>query len=265
MRAICVAMAWCLAWGSAVAAEPVKVMVLGAYHFGNPGLDVSNARVDDVLAPKRQAEVRAAVDALAAFRTTRVAVEALADDRPGAAIPAYRAYRAGEGRDVRNEINQIGYRLAAQAGLSDVHGIDAEGDFPFEPVEAWAKANGQAEAFQRSLDQIGAKTAAFEAQQAQSSVGQLLREINRPERIAADHAWYTGALRFGHGRQQPGAALLAAWSARNTAICARLVQLARPGDRWVVLYGSGHAYLLRHCVQTQPGWQLVEPNDYLPR
>ena len=108
MRAICVAMAWCLGWGSVVAAEPVKVMVLGAYHFGNPGLDVSNARVDDVLAPKRQAEVRAAVDALAAFRPTRVAVEALADDRPGAAMPAYRAYRAGEGRDVRNESNQIG-------------------------------------------------------------------------------------------------------------------------------------------------------------
>lgn len=265
MRAIYVAMAWFVGCGPAAAAEPVKVMVLGAYHFGNPGLDVSNARVDDVLAPKRQAEVRAVVDALAAFRPTRVAVEALADDRPGAAMPAYRAYLAGEGREVRNEIAQIGYRLAAQAGVADVHGIDAEGDFPFEAVEAWAKSNGQAEAFQRSLDKVGAITAAFEARQKQSTVGQLLREMNRPERIAEDHTWYTGALRFGQGRQQPGAALLAAWSARNTAICARLVQLARPGDRWVVLYGSGHAYLLRHCVLTQPGWQLVEPNDYLPR
>ena len=47
-------------------------------------------------------------------------------------------------------------------------------------------------------------------------------------------------------------------------IFARLMQAARPGDRIVVVYGSGHSYWLRQLVQTTPGFRLVEANDYLP-
>jgi len=32
-----------------------------------------------------------------------------------------------------------------------------------------------------------------------------------------------------------------------------------------VFYGSGHAFLLRQCIQETPGFVLVEPNDYLPQ
>jgi hypothetical protein len=32
----------------------------------------------------------------------------------------------------------------------------------------------------------------------------------------------------------------------------------------VVFFGSGHAYLLRQCVNETPGLKLVEANDYLP-
>jgi hypothetical protein len=42
------------------------------------------------------------------------------------------------------------------------------------------------------------------------------------------------------------------------------VQLAKPGGRIVVFYGSGHAFFLRQCVTEMPGFKLVEANDYLP-
>ena len=46
--------------GVAIAKEPqVEVMVLGSYHFGNPGRDVNNQKVDSVLVPKKQAELEA--------------------------------------------------------------------------------------------------------------------------------------------------------------------------------------------------------------
>ena len=264
MRKIVAALAL-LSAGAAIAAEPVQVMVLGTYHFGNPGLDIVNVKVDDVLKPERQTQVRAAVGGLAGFRPTKVAVEAVADELPGAALPRYRAYLAGEGTDDRNEIVQIGYRLARQAGLAEVQGIDVDGDFPFEAVQDWAQANGQAAAFQRGVDEITTRVKQIEVFQHDGTVSQALRELNRPEVIASDHGWYTGTLRYGGGAKQPGATLVASWYARNLGICARLVQVAKPGDRIVVLYGAGHSFLLRHCVQTQPGWQLVEPNDYLPR
>lgn len=42
-----------------------------------------------------------------------------------------------------------------------------------------------------------------------------------------------------------------------------MVQLATPGDRIVVLYGSGHTFLLRQRVRRMPGFRLGEGNDYL--
>ena len=98
---------------------------------------------------------------------------------------------------------------------------------------------------------------------ASSTIGATLAWFNRPERIALDNGFYQDMLRVGALDEQPGAALVAAWNKRNFEICARMIQLARPGDRVVVLFGSGHAHLLRQCVAATPGFELVEPNEYL--
>lgn len=100
---------------------------------------------------------------------------------------------------------------------------------------------------------------------ATGTIGQTLRGMNDPARIARDNGFYGSMLRIGGGKEQPGADLLTAWYKRNSYICANIVQLAKPGDRVVVFYGSGHAFLLRQCVSTIPGFKLIEANDYLPK
>jgi len=57
--------------------------------------------------------------------------------------------------------------------------------------------------------------------------------------------------------------VLSAWYTRNLAICARLLQAIKPGDRVVVFYGQGHIYLLQQCLREQAGVQLVDPLSYL--
>lgn len=42
------------------------------------------------------------------------------------------------------------------------------------------------------------------------------------------------------------------------------MEVARPGNRIIVVYGTGHGFWLRQKVLTTPGYRLVEPNDYLP-
>jgi hypothetical protein len=250
---------------SVLAAEPVQVLVLGAYHMDNPGLDLHNAKVDDVLSAERQKQVRAVVEGLARFKPTRVAVEWQADSQPGHALPAYREYLAGKRKDSRNEIDQIGFRLAKRMQHTDAYGIDVAGEFPFEAVQAFAEQHGQAALLQQAMDTIAAKIKQFEQDQRTQSVAQLLRTMNDARTLARDHSWYMDALRYGAAGDQPGAKLVASWVGRNLQICARLMQIAEPGDRIVVLYGSGHGYLLRQCVQEIPGWKLVEANAYLPK
>ena len=75
----------------------VQVMVLGSYHFDNPGRDVVNIKADDVRTPKRQRELAAA-----GFGSAReegpdraepgLPVRCRHDEHPGA---------RGEGRDER--------------------------------------------------------------------------------------------------------------------------------------------------------------------
>ena len=83
-----------------------EVLVLGMYHMANPGHDIFNMQADDVLAPKRQAEVAQVIAALKKFNPTKIAVEGdVFDDR----IPKrYAEYVAGKHELTRNEVEQIG-------------------------------------------------------------------------------------------------------------------------------------------------------------
>lgn len=264
MKAACLFAAILLA-SPALAAEapaevmPVEVMIIGSFHMNNPGRDLHNIHVDDTLAPKRQAELAAISDGLARFKPTLVAVEWPADK----AAQRYTEYRAGTLKPSRDESVQIGFRLASKLGLDRVTGIDEMADFLYEPVEAYAKTHGQQPLLdsldRETQDELDAVSAALKT----GSIGSTLRLMNSPEAIARGQDFYRSMLKVGSGAEQPGVALLTAWYDRNFRICAHLVQAAKPGDRVVVVYGAGHAFLLRQCIAEMPGYKLIEANDYL--
>ena len=52
-------------------------MVLGTYHFGNPGQDLHDMKADNVLTPKKQAELADVAARLVRFKPTKIAVEPL--------------------------------------------------------------------------------------------------------------------------------------------------------------------------------------------
>lgn len=250
----------CLAAPFATAAEPPRVLIVGTYHLSNPGQDLNNVQAVDVTTPERQAELQAISDALARFEPTVVAIEWPTD----IADARYRQYRDGSLAPTSSEAVQLGFRLARQRGLEHVHGIDVPGEFPFQAVQEWAVANGKAEELGAAMQQAQATTLKITGLQDSHSIGGVLREINTPGSLEQGHGMYMQLLRYGAGDEQPGVALNAAWEQRNLVICARLLQSLQPGDRAVVFYGYGHAYLLNRCVRDSPGVELVEANDYLP-
>jgi hypothetical protein len=246
---------------SLLLAATVQVMIVGTFHMSNPGRDLHNTKVDDVLAPQRQAEIESVVSSLSRFQPTRVDVEW---DAPVAA-ERYPKYLAGTLPPSRNEVVQLGFRLAEGAGLKEVHGIDIEGDFPYEKLATYAQAHGQSALLDDAGRQVEAMVKTQEQLLKEKGVAAVLRYLNDPRRLESDNAFYRNTLRIGSGAEQPGADLLTAWYRRNFLICANLVQLSKPGDRVVVFYGSGHSFLLRQCVAETPGFELVEPDHFLGR
>ena len=255
-------LALCLVLASAAlqAAEPARVLIVGTYHFSNPGQDQANVDSVDVAVPQRQAELQAVTDALAKFEPTMVGVEWPADT----ASTQYAQYLNGNLPPSTNEVVQLGFRLAKQRGLRQVHGLDVPGDFPFEAVQTWAQANGKADALGALMEQAQAITARITALQATHSIGGVLREMNTRQAIDEGASFYAEFLRYGKGEEQPGVALNAAWAKRNFAICARLLQALQAGDRAVVFYGQGHVAQLASCVRAAPGVEWVEANEFLP-
>ena len=252
---------------SADEAAAVQVMVLGSFHMGNPGQDVANAEIESMLTEKRQTEIASAVEAIAAFKPTVVAVERITPE-PGYLDPKFVEFTPDMLKTIADERYQLGYRLAEKEGLSRVYGIDeqpSDGEpdyFPFDELTAHADATGQADALSAQIADIQSKSGKLEALQKVKSVAELLVVMNSdPDMAGAD--FYYETFRYDRGEEQPGAELQAYWFMRNAKIFSKLAQVTKPGDRVVVIYGAGHKYWLDHFASRMPGFVSVDPVPYL--
>lgn len=232
-----------------------EILILGAYHMANPGHDIYNMQVDDVQSPKRQQEIAQLVDVLKKFRPTKVAIEAGVGSKRVA--QEYSDYLAGKYTLSRNEIDQIGYRLAKELGHAKVYAVDVDGDFPMQRVINYAKANGRSAAF----DSIGARTGArVKAENdflRSHTVLETMQYMNSDSSVARDVADYFAMVPFGEPWEYAGPDLLAAWYQRNIRIYHNIVSLVdSPNERILVIYGAGHLGWLRQDVASDASVKL---------
>ena len=247
--------------------EDVQVMVVGVYHFANPGLDEHNIDVDSVLTPRRQAELDDLAQALAAFRPTRVMVEV---DAPGPdyRIAEYDSFSTAMLAEDPNEITQIGYRLADRSGLDSVEGIDVrskigeEDYFPIDQVRSAAQRSGQASILDDLDRDVGGWVENFTSSQSHRSIPDMLIEVNSAG-YPGDQRFYDRLLPVAVGDEMAGAYLNGRWYTRNAMIFAKLMRVAKPGDRIAVVFGAGHIPWLRHFAGTVAGYSFVDPKPYL--
>lgn len=248
-------------------AQSVEVVVLGTYHLANPGQDLHNVEVDDVTAQRRQRELEHVAEALASFQPQKIAVEAVSS-RDDLSLEDYEAFTPDTLNSVPNERDQIGYRLAHMLDHEAVYGIDEHSEdtdyFPFPEVVEFAESRGGMATVDSLKELGGAMVEAMGRMHAESTIGQTLLWINRPELIDRAHRqFYYGLLALAEREEQPGALLNARYYERNARIFAKLTSIAEPGERVLVVFGAGHSYWLRHFVEEMPGYELVEPNTYL--
>ena len=239
-----------------------QILVLGTYHFANPGLDVVKTEVADVLTPAKQAEIKQVIEALARFRPTKVAVEVRKDG--GTRLDSlYAAYRGERHTLTRSEVEQFGFRLADRVDHRRLYPIDHGGEFPFGAVMQYAQAHDPA--FVQRVQQATAEMAAEgNRNQQQKSIGEILRLENDPARIAKGHAMYMEIAGVGAGDSYVGADLLAKWYARNIRIFSELQRLAQADDRILVIFGAGHAAILRQLIASDPRLELIDVTEFLP-
>ncbi|MEE2525160.1 DUF5694 domain-containing protein [Hyphobacterium sp. HN65] len=240
-----------------------QVMVLGTFHFTGGGSDYVNSEVDNYFSDQRQAEIAALVDMLAEFQPTRIVVE-LRPEGEDRFNETYRQYLAGEHQLTVNERQQIGMRLAAQLGHPRLYAADYASGMDFDAMMAAAGENGQTHLTDRLpvlMGEIQAMDARLNAPDV--SVAQRIRAYNTPE-LLADHNVYLTLAQMGSVDNPAGANEMTNWWGRNLHIFAQIAQITQPGDRVLVIYGSGHKFLLDQFFQDAAEFEWIDALDYLP-
>ncbi|HEY5545319.1 MAG TPA: DUF5694 domain-containing protein [Gemmatimonadaceae bacterium] len=249
------------------ATNEVQVMLLGVYHFANPGRDVIKQDIDDVLTPQRQRELEDLATRLAAWSPDRIAVEwpwSFADSTRA----RYDRFRAGTLAPNRNEVVQIGYRLAARLGHAGVHPID---DDSFLDLSDSLRAIDQRRPeFKRTRDSIvailQARTDSVNAWMRQATIVQHLRRLNTDEALHNGNSlgMFGGYLAAGEGANYGGPQFLARWYERNFNMAHNLTRLLQPGVRRIlVIVGAGHVPPLRNILDEAPQFCPMSPLSVL--
>jgi hypothetical protein len=239
---------------AATQAKP-EILIVGTYHLANPGHDIFNTSADDVLSPKRQAEVAELLAVLKRFRPTKIAIESNVYD--DTRKKQYADYLAGKYTLTRNEIDQVGFRLAKELGMKTVYPVDYDGDFPWQRLVNFARATGKSQQY----DQLYAEMGGFFKKQNEflptHTILETLLFMNADDRVVADVGFYFREVHFGEPGDYAGADLLTSWYQRNMRIYTNITNLIEsPDERILVIYGSGHLGWLRQASQSDPTVQL---------
>jgi hypothetical protein len=159
-------------------------------------------------------------------------------------------------------------RLAALLGHERVYAVDWNEPVPgpgaLEDYDwyAYGEANGHDALLAAITDPERAKS--FYVEMGEQSIGQWLLRLNAASALEASHRAYFDIASVGDGENMIGATWVGTWYARNLKIYSRLVKLApTPDERVLVIYGQGHAYLLRQFAREHGHFDLVDVDAVL--
>lgn len=240
-----------------------RVMVVGTVHLANPGADAVKTKIDDVFSPERQRQIESVVEALARFQPTKIAVERV-PAMEETVNAAYRSYLAGAYELTRNEIDQIGMRLAKKLGHQRLYAIDHHLGLDFESAMKYAAMNGQQEQIAWFTGMTQRLERYFSDLYSRGTIAEILAPQNDDVRADEGIALYQLMSRIGKDSSYVGADIASDWYKRNIRIYTNTLRLIdSPNDRLLVLIGGGHRPLLRQMFMQTPGYEFVPTLPYL--
>ncbi|WP_421813059.1 DUF5694 domain-containing protein [Flagellimonas sp.] len=244
-------------------AQKTKVLVVGTFHFNFPGLDevkTADENKIDVLKEPKKSELEDLVTYIKKFNPTKIAIEA----RPSwKSMQKFEEYKNGAHRNNRDERYQLGMRIASDLKLDSIYGIDTYSlnrDL-YDQDSIYLK---------KLLNKIDwnvedpfwkyAETYFDYRDKKMKDVHLLdfIKAMNTREGHNFNFGLYlTGSFATGGGQ---GADKLSIWwYNRNARIFSNLINITQSSqERILVIFGNGHAAILRQLLEASPQYEFVE-------
>ncbi|KOY88249.1 hypothetical protein AD998_15990 [bacterium 336/3] len=243
--------------------EKAHVLVVGTFHFDYPNLDVnktSNEDKIDVLTEPKKKEITELVNYIKKFKPTKIAIEAFPNWK---ATEKLKKYKKGEFKNERDERFQLAMRIATELQLDTLYSIDAESldndlmkvdsvfiqkifkDFDFQSNDKYNEMYSKMFHYEDKLP-------------SKMNLLKYFKMINSDEY----HKLGFGAYLIGDFKleNQRGADILSIWwYNRNLRIFRKLQEITESSqDRILVIFGNGHASILRQLLESSPEYKFVE-------
>lgn len=257
--------------------KPTEILVIGTYHFNNPGLDVAKYKVLDIMGEKPQKQLEQIATAIAQFKPTKIFTEWELKDQL-ALDTLYNKYQEETYFDyvakkypkrkfyVQNEIVQLAFRTAKKVNHKKVYAIDyQETSFDFDSIMKFADSirlpNFKKEVMLDIKDTETKSNTLF----ATNDLLKCLYYFNSKELRETDIPWYVGKINDSDKLgTYIGAFLASEWYRRNLYMLANIQKQTESSDnRIMVLAGASHITMFLDLLKHDSNYKIVELKEVM--
>jgi hypothetical protein len=249
--------------------KQTEVLLLGVFHFEYYNMDshkTDSINKIDILSPHRQKEILKIVQTIAKFKPTIICLEYSNDSLLNL---EYSNYYKNNYKLSKNEIDQLGFRIAEKSGLNKVHAVDDKSWFRENLIKDTTLVHFWDEQYYLDTLEMNRWTEKYsnwnnyvDSISTKLSIKDHLKLLNHPKVLDYNLGQYLVEMKTSNHNGPDFVTL--DWYNRNLRIYNNILK-TNPAetDRILVIYGSGHIPLLKHFFESSPQFKVIPINKYL--
>lgn len=250
--------------------KTLQVLLIGTSHWNNyqsKGLDIAQTNEIDILSNKYQNDLDEIVEKIKGFKPDKIFVERTLRYQPtlDSLFQLYTTTDWGKGR--RNEIFQLGFKVAKELKHEKVYGIDfGHTKFPYDSLMKALEKAKQTELISSFNDDIKQYEKNYnKLVSEEKSLKDIMYFLNDDEQRKLDLSWYLNeANKGGRLDNTIGSFLASEWIKRNIYSYGLIQKYTKPKDkRIMILMGASHIAVLENLISFHPEWKTIELKELM--
>ncbi|WP_289057248.1 DUF5694 domain-containing protein [uncultured Flavobacterium sp.] len=236
-----------------------QILLVGTFHYANPGLDVAQLNSFDILSEKSQKELEIMSDKIKKFGPDKIFVEWEFNEQSDL-DKFYNKNTDSLFKTNKNEITQLALRTAKKLNHKKLYGMNLYTSFPYDSLLMSMEKANQQDLLKRNNEWKKRNEKDHNERITKSSLQELMLHYNKKETENKNIQWYLEvANRAGNPDDFTGASLVSNWYKRNLYMYSLIQKLTESTDNKImVLVGAGHAALIREFITHDPEFEIVD-------
>lgn len=252
------------------AQEKIKVILLGTYHFNNPGNDIIKPKDRNILSKDNQRDLDKIVEKINSsdYKPDQIFVESSFNEKKQLDTN-YQSYLKNQYHEftdtIKNERKkrfftegetvQLGFRLAKKLKHQELYPIDSLIEMRFDILLKEVNSNLN---LKKEFDEI--KLSLSDSCLEKNDLSQIFLCMNEKSKLDNNLGFYFSfANKIMIGKDYFGAKLVTDWYKRNLIMYANIQNQIKPNTKTIfILVGTGHAAVFRTFFEIDKSFELVD-------